>query len=225
MLGFLARTALFSVLSGQELQRVALACQLRSFSKGEDIFRVGAPCEAFYLVVTGQVKLYVLSAAGQEKVIEIFTPGQSFAEAFMFLEKPYIVSSQALCDSVVVEVSKDDIFREIEREPRFAMHMLAGISRRLHALIKDVDGYALRSGMQRLIGYLLRDVQDTAQNGHAAHTIALPASKSTIASRLSLTPEYFSRVLHELEANQLIRIDRRNIHIFDVQKLADYGSQ
>lgn len=225
LLEFLARTPLFSVLPGDELERVANSCRLRSFNKGDDVFRVGAPCEAFYIVASGQVKLYVLSPSGQEKVIEIFSPGHSFAEAFMFLEKPYIVNAQALTDTVLVEVSKRGIFHEIENEPRFALRMLAGISRRLHALIKDVDSYALRSGMQRLIGYLLRDIEVESQIRGGAHTVALPASKSTIASRLSLTPEYFSRVLHELEANQLIRIDRRNIHIFDVQKLADYGSQ
>ena len=46
-----------------------------------------------------------------------------------------------------------------------------------------------------------------------------------MASRLSLTPEYFSKVLHELEAAQLIRIDKRDIHIVDVPRLANYGVQ
>ena len=53
-------------------------------------------------------------------------------------------------------------------------------------------------------------------------TVSLPVSKSTIASRLSLTPEYFSRVLHELEAAKLITVQRRDIHIHDTAKLAGY---
>ncbi len=56
-------------------------------------------------------------------------------------------------------------------------------------------------------------------------TVSLLVSKATIASRLSLTPEYFSRVLHELEAEHLIEIDKREIRILDVQRLAGYGSQ
>jgi CRP-like cAMP-binding protein len=71
---------------------------------------------------------------------------------------------------------------------------------------------------------LLRDVEDEALTTENTVTVSLPASKATIASRLSLTPEYFSRVLHELETNQLIRIDRREIHIPDVKKLACYGA-
>ena len=53
-------------------------------------------------------------------------------------------------------------------------------------------------------------------------TVSLPVSKATIASRLSLTPEYFSRVLHELEAAGLVRIDKRDVHILDVHALAGY---
>lgn len=47
-------------------------------------------------------------------------------------------------------------------------------------------------------------------------------SKATIASRLSLTPEYFSRVLHELESRGLIELDRRDIRIPDARKLSSY---
>jgi len=82
------------------------------------------------------------------------------------------------------------------------------------------------SGVQRLIGYLLRD-GESAQTGvsHSTSlTVNLPASKATIASLLSLTPEYFSRVLHELEAQGLIQIDKREISILDVARLASFGS-
>jgi CRP-like cAMP-binding protein len=103
--------------------------------------------------------------------------------------------------------------------------MLAGISKRLHGLVRDVEGYALHSGMQRLIGYLLRDLVDSRTASAGAVTVSLPVSKATIASRLSLTPEYFSRALHELEAQGLIEIDKRVIRVVDVKRLANYGSQ
>ncbi len=108
---------------------------------------------------------------------------------------------------------------EIAIDSRFALRMLAGISRRLHGLVHDVQGYALHSGLQRVIGYLLRDRDENDSN---SITVSLPVSKGTIASRLSLTPEYFSRVLHELEASGLIQIDKREIRIPDANKLAAY---
>ncbi len=215
---------MFSGLANDELARVSLGCQVRRYAKGDLIFRAGEPCDAFFMVITGRVKLFLLSPAGQEKVVEIISPGQSFAEALVFLDKPYIVSAQVLADAMVVSVSKHGVIREIQQDARFALHMLAGLSKRLHGLIQDVESYALSNGLQRLIGFLLRDVDASTEQAPSTATVSLPASKATIASRLSLTPEYFSRVLHELESAQLITIDRRDIHILDVQKLMAYGT-
>jgi len=219
---YLSVLPLFTDLSPSELERLALGCQLRRLTRGETIFRVGEPCEEFHVTVTGQVKLFAISPAGQEKVIELVGPGNSFAEALMFTGKPYIINAQALTDTLLLTVKKEAVVGEIERDPRFAMRMLAGISRRLHGLVHDVEAYALHSGMQRVIGYLLRDqiVEDCA-TGEVV-TVSLPVSKATIASRLSLTPEYFSRVLHELESAGLVRIDKRDVHILDPKRLAAY---
>ena len=107
-----------------------------------------------------------------------------------------------------------------ERLVALALRMLAGLSRRLHGLVHDVQAYALQSGVQRVIGYLLRghEPEDGASKGEV--TVSLPVSKATVASRLSLTPEYFSRVLRELEDAALIEVDKRDIRILDVERLA-----
>ncbi|MBL8317873.1 MAG: Crp/Fnr family transcriptional regulator [Burkholderiaceae bacterium] len=219
---YLSVLPLFNDLSPDELKRLAEGCQLRRFARGDMVFRVGESCDAFHVTVLGQVKLFALSPSGQEKVIELIGPGQSFAEALMFTGRPYIVSAQALSDAIVLTVGKAAVLAEIAQDPRFALRMLAGISRRLHGLVHDVQAYALHSGAQRVIGYLLRDqaVEDCASG--EVITVSLPVSKATIASRLSLTPEYFSRVLHELEAAGLIEIDKRDIRILDAKRLATH---
>ncbi len=224
MLRYLSVMPLFSSLSDEERHRLAKGCQLKRLARGDMVFRTGETCDAFYVVILGQVKLYVSTPNGQEKVIEIVGPGHSFAEAMMFLEVPYILNVQTLTDTLLLCISKKTVFDEINNDSRFALRMLAGISRRLHGLVQDVESYALHSGVQRLIGYLLRDVEDTQTSHPEAITVALPVSKAIIASRLSLTPEYFSRVLHELEAHGLITVDKRDVRIPDVRQLANYGS-
>lgn len=219
---FLSLVPLFQEMSGEEIGRIEQGCQMRRLARGDMVFRFGEPCEAFHLCVTGQIKLFVLSAAGQEKVIEIISPGQSFAEALMFTDRPYILNAQALSDSLLLSIGKSVVVGEIERDPRFALRMLAGISRRLHGLVRDVEAYALHSGAQRVIGYLLRNRDAEDCTSGEVITVSLPVSKATIASRLSLTPEYFSRVLHELEAAGLIRVDGREIHILEARRLAEH---
>jgi CRP-like cAMP-binding protein len=175
--------------------------------------------------VSGQVKLFAISPAGQEKVIELVGPGHSFAEALMFTDKPYILNAQSLANTLLLTVGKQCMLEEIERDPRFSLRMLAGISRRLHGLVHDIESGALHNGMQRVIGYLLREHSSDDSKAGETFMVSLPVSKATVASRLSLTPEYFSKVLHELEAEGLITIDKRDISIIDVQRLAHYGAQ
>ncbi len=219
---YLSVLPLFNDLSPQELLQVAAGSSLSRLTRGDMVFRVGEPCNEFHVVVTGQVKLFVLSPSGQEKVVELISTGQSFAEAIMFTDRPYFLSAQVLTDAVMLTVSKQAVIDEIARDHRFALRMLGGMSRRLHGLVHDVEAYALHSGLQRVIGYLLRDqLVDGCEAGEVC-TVSLPVSKATIASRLSLTPEYFSRVLHELESRGLIEIDRRDIRIPDTRKLSSY---
>lgn len=240
---YLANLPLFQETTAQELQRLAAGCRLRRFGRGEAIFRVGMPCEEFHVTVMGQVKLFAISPAGQEKVIEIAGPGITFSEALMFTERPYIINAQALSDTLLLSVGKDAVVDEIERDPRFALRLLGGISRRLHGLVHDVQAYSLHSGMQRVIGYLLSSLPEEsartlptleayAGQGCApvsaaarpviALKVSLPVSKATIASLLSITPEYFSRVLRDLETEGLIHIDKRDILIPDAMRLAHY---
>lgn len=218
---YLANLPLFEEIAPADLQRLAQGCRLRNFSRGENIFSVGMPCEEFHVTITGQVKLFALSPSGQEKVIELAGPGISFAEALVFTGKPYIINAQALSESIVLSVDKAAVVREIEDDPRFAMRMLAGISRRLHGLVHDVQAYSLHNGMQRVIDYLLHPLEENPATSSALK-VSLPVSKATIASRLSITPEYFSRVLHELESAGLISVDKREIHIPNAARLASH---
>jgi CRP/FNR family transcriptional regulator, dissimilatory nitrate respiration regulator len=219
---YLARLPLFSDIGDEALQHLAAGSSLRHVERGQMVFHQGDPCEHFHVVTGGQVKLFVVSPSGQEKIVEIIGPGGSFAEALMFLGKPCMVSAQALVDTLLVSVSRRAVMDELGRDHQFALRMLAGLSRRLHGLVHDVQAYALQNGVQRVVGYLLnqREVEDCASG--EAITVSLPVSKSALASRLSLTPEYFSRVLRELEDARLIRVDRRDIHILDARRLAAY---
>ena len=219
---YLSALPLFNDSSPQELKHVAEGCVLRRLARTDMVFRMGDPCDEFHVVVTGQVKLFVLSPSGQEKVVELISAGQSFAEAIMFTNRPYILNAQTLTDTLLLTVGKQAVIAEIARDHRFALRMLAGMARRMHGLVQDVEAYALHSGMRRVIGFLLRDQTLEGCEPSKVRTVSLPVSKATIASLLSLTPEYFSRVLHDLESRGLIEIDRRDIRIMDARRLTAY---
>ena len=218
VLDLLSHAPIFRGVSPEELGRIALGTREVRAARGDTLFRRGDPCEGFHLVAYGQVKLALVTPAGDEKVVEIIGPGHTFGEAVMFADRPYIVTATALADSLMLHVSKKALFAEIDRDPGLARRMLASLSMRQHMLMSDMEAITLHSAAQRVIGYLAR-LEDDAGGGCAT----LPAQKSLVASRLNLTPEYFSRILHELADAGLVRVDGRDIEILDPEGLRRFG--
>ena len=219
---FLANVPLFKELAPDEIDRIAgLTRQVRAL-RAEILFHRGEEVNGFHVIVFGQVKLAFISARGDEKVVDVLGPGQSFGEAVMFMERPHVVTAEALTDSLLLHVQREAVFDELERDPRFARRMIAGLSRRLHQLMGDLETYSLHSGTQRVIGYLLRDSVDAPGN-ETSLEVSLPATKGVIASRLSLTQEHFSRILHELAARGLIEVRGRSILVADVAALRNHS--
>lgn len=220
----LANLPLFKEMGPEEIDRIAQNTRELHVSRGEMVFQRGDPSYGFYAVVHGQLKLAFSSPQGVEKVVHLVGPGKTFGEAVMFMGMPYPVYAQALTDSLLLHISKTTVFEWIERDPVFCRKMLAGLSSRLHSLIGDVEAYSLRSCAQRVIGYLLQHDCDNPGSCKDLH-VNLPASKTVIASRLNISPETFSRVLHDLSAAGLINVKGKDVAILDMDKLRAYGQQ
>ncbi|NLC35528.1 MAG: Crp/Fnr family transcriptional regulator [Alcaligenaceae bacterium] len=204
------RVPLFDQLDDQEIAKITAGTTEQHIRRGEAVFHRGEPCNGFHIMVYGQVKLVAVSPAGAEKVMRLLGPGESFGEALMFLGRPYILSAVALADSMLLTVDKSVLLAELDAHPMLARKMLAGLSKRLHSFVSDVKSYSLHSGTQRVIGYLLQ-----AREMAGGPDIRLEVGKNVIASRLNLTPEHFSRILHDLTVKGLIRVEGRNISILD----------
>jgi CRP-like cAMP-binding protein len=214
----LSQLPLFSALAPGQMQRIAAGVRERRLAKGEMLFQKGDPARGFFVVVSGQIKLALPSAQGNEKVVEIIGARQSFGEAVMFMDRPFPVFAEALVDTRLLHIGKDAVFQLIDTDASFAHRLLAGLSMRLHSLIADVESYTLRSSAQRLIGYLLQHSPHEDEAGNRVE-IRLPTSKHILASRLNLTPETFSRILHELSEAGLIEVQGRNITVPDLRRL------
>jgi CRP-like cAMP-binding protein len=222
---YLASQALFSGMSAAELARIGQACQLKRLYRGDELFHAGQACDGLHLVIDGQVKLFAKAPNGHEKVIEVIGAGGCVAEALMFSDVAHTVHASVLADTDILVVPKQVLVQEIEHNPGLAMRLLTGMSRRLNGLMREIEAVTLHSGAKRVVDYLLCAPPSVGEPSKSVQdvTVSLPASKGTIASLLSVTPEHFSRILHELQAHGLIAVDRRQIRILDAPGLARYA--
>jgi len=214
----LAALPLFSTLSAGELNRIAASARKIQSLKGEILFHKGDPCHGFYLIVSGKVKLLFNSLGGSEKVIEILMPGQSFAESAMFMDQPYPLSAQALSDASFIYITKASVLQALESNAQLARQLITRLSSSLHQLFQNQEFNGMRSGKQRIVDYILRQMTPAAALT-AVPIVILPASKGTIASHLNITAEHFSRILHELVEHELITVYGKKIEILDLAQL------
>ncbi|MBV2234676.1 MAG: Crp/Fnr family transcriptional regulator [Sterolibacterium sp.] len=223
----LARLPLFVELAPEQIAHISANTREKRLQKGEMLFHKGDMPRGFYLVVFGQIKLAFPSSQGNEKVINILGPYQSFGEAAMFMDRPYPVFAESLSDTLLLHIARNAVIDLLEQDSSFARRMLAGLSMRLHTLVQDVESYSLRSTTQRVIGFLLQHGKEEAhgaaeKTGETEITIALTTSKQVIASRLSLTPETLSRVFHDLSNSGLITVQGKQITIHDMHRLRQF---
>lgn len=206
---FLAGVPLFKALDAATLARLAAAMTRRTLKRGETLFRKGDPASGMYVVVYGEIRLLATTPARGPRLTGIVEPGQSFGEPVMFLERPALVEAQASSDALVLHLPKAAVFDEIERNPKFARRMIAGLSQRVERLVHELDRQALGSGSERFIAYLLHHRR--GQPGPLV--VTLPAAKAAIASQLNLTPAHFSRLLRELAQAGLLQVEGRKITV------------
>ncbi|EGV51771.1 transcriptional regulator [Candidatus Endoriftia persephone str. Guaymas] len=210
----LRQTYLFARLDDDQFQQVTEFSRTIKLNDGQMLFQAGDAADRFFLVTTGQIKLYRLAMNGNEKVIEIISPGHTFAEALMFLESPgFPVNATAMGTTELVTIDNAQFLTMLRGSVDTCFRLMADMSQRLKLLIKEIDDLTLQSATGRVAGFLWGKWDAVGAN------IELEAPKGVLASRLSVKPETFSRILHNFSEQNLIKVKGGSITVLDPEGL------
>jgi CRP/FNR family transcriptional regulator len=214
----LAKTSLFADLTEAELTFLAQRAAFRRYAPGELIFSEGEPCPGLFVIEAGAVKIFKTSSGGREQVLAIDGPGQSIAEVPVFDGGPYPASAQAVQDSVLVFVSKQDFQSLCVSYPKVALKMLRVVGRRLRSLVAIIEELSFTTVRSRLASLLLR-LARTGKKTSAGIEITLPVSNQELAAQIGTVRELVSRNLSRLQAAGLIRLEGRKVLIPNLETL------
>jgi CRP/FNR family transcriptional regulator, dissimilatory nitrate respiration regulator len=216
---FLSRAPLF-VAMGPELARSTVQKHTpRFYERGEEIFCEGEAADSFFFLIEGWVKVFRRGDEG-EQVVAIFSAGDTFGEAAMFVGGHYPVSAQAVSPARVLQIDGAALRRVLLENPQVAFSMLASFSDHLKHLVAQIDRLKARSDAERIADFLLAQTKETS----GAVTIALPYEKPLIASRLGMKPETFSRALVRLRDHG-VKVCRDDVLINDVGALSRFAAR
>ena len=204
-------TSLFEGLSEEEIEVVSRLIFEKKFGKGETIFFEGDEADGFYIVSSGQIKVFKMNPMGKEHILHIFGPGEPVGEVPVFSKQPFPANAEAIIKSSTLFFPRRDFVALIEKNPSIALNMLAVLSRRLRQFATQIENLSLKEVPARLAGYLLYIAKEQ-DNGDV---VKLPVSKGQLASLLGTIPETLSRIFARMSDEGLIEVEGRLITILD----------
>jgi CRP-like cAMP-binding protein len=212
---FLSNTFLFASFTEKEIDLLLASTSLKKVGRGEQIFSEGIDATAFFIVVSGKIKIYKLSPDGKEYTLHIHGPGDLIAEAAIFDSMVYPASCMALEDTTLVRMSRKEFLNLIKEHPELSLKMMSGYSKRLRQFVAKIEELSLKDIKSRLAGYLIEN--SSIENGVAI--CHLSYSKKELSSLLGTIPETLSRALAFLKQKKLIIEKDNTIIIPDPEKL------
>lgn len=202
----------FMSVTPDRMARLQAMGRLRSFKKGDFIFRQGDPCPGVFILGSGLVRIFKTAPNGKEHVLHLVSPGGTFAEVAAIGGFDCPAFAEALDDSLCVLLPTADFNRALHDDHPLALQLLLSMAGWVKHLVGLVEDISLRDAAGRLARYLLATADPRG-------TVVLPSLKRHLASHLNLTSETLSRTLRRLTEADLIAIDNDTIQIKDRSSL------
>lgn len=210
------KISLFSSLSEEELSEYLSEDRMyvRHYIPGNIIAFAEDPIDSLYCLTIGECRGEMPDFSGRSFTVETITAPNTIASAFLFAtENRFPVNVLAVTTCEIVLIPRDFIFMITLQKPEFIRMIIRDITDRTVFLAQKIQMLSFRTIRQKLVRYLL-----SLRKNHALN-VRVPISREAMADLFNVERPSVSRVLSELQREGLIRVDRRDIELKNLQKL------
>lgn len=208
--------ALFANMDRANFEALMRGAYVQNFPPRIDLIHEGDTPDFLHVVVSGSVDLFS-SWNGRETSLATVRPVSTFILAATIRDAPYLMSGRTLEKSRIVLLPSEDVRRVFDSDGVFARAIVAELSQCYRAVVKNTKDLKLRTSLERLANYLLR------QQGRAgSDEFDLTMEKRRLASFLGMTPENLSRAFKGLEPYG-VRVVGNRIKITDSEDLTHFA--
>ena len=199
---------LFANVDEQDLERIAAASVVRTFNKNSIVITEGDTSSSLYLIMDGEVKIFVSDEDGKTNIINRLGPGEYFGELSLIDEGPRSASVEAVTRCKISILSRKYFVDYIEQHPRVAVSLLKGMGQRLRKTTDHAKNLALMDVFGRIASVLLQAAEE--EDGR----LITPAlTQQDIADEVGSSREMVSRILKDLRAGNYISMEGKRVVI------------
>lgn len=207
-------------LSLLDQKRIEQRLVRKKYSKGEMIYSPLSSTNRVYFVMSGRVKVGVISPAGKELTVEILGPGDVFGK-LPGSEDEDRTFAQAVVDSELVSLEESDFSATISRYPEicsFFVNLISEKKEMVQSRLEDIVFLDVKGRIAKIV-LELAEKEGALEQGKKEAVFDIGITHKDIASMAATSRETATAVLSSLRKNHILEIERGKVRIYDIDKL------
>lgn len=218
-LSLIKNLQLFNKATKEDLEEILKHSHIKKVAKDTPLFWEGDKALEFQIILEGWVKLFNIDDSGCESVVKIIGSDNVVDSNSVFLNTAHLLNAQTIEDCRILSISTQFITSYIKTNLNLANNILLSLAQQNQDLSHQSGIISSRSSEEK-VGWFLLDslLEDGEKNSQGK----LPYDKMSIAAKLQMTPETFSRSLKLFKKNNNIQIDKNSITLLNPSALCEY---
>ena len=215
------RDSLLAALPEDSIQKVLALGKPRRFVKGEALFQQGDAGDSAYLILSGAVKISIVSAAGREIVFAYLSVGDLVGDISILDERPRTATATAAEAVNAMTIRGADLHRQMADNPDLARAVIRFLCARLRATNQLLESDRSFETGPRLARGILRLLREHGQGGEDAERIDFAINQADLGAFVSLSRENVNRQLKDWSRAGLLEVKAGKIIVKDREALED----
>jgi CRP-like cAMP-binding protein len=217
----LRRCALFAQVDDQILALCASSLRIRRYRKNETIFHQGDPGDSLYIIESGSVKIVLPSPEGEEgAIIATLARADFFGELALLDGAPHSATAVAIEPTEALVLRRDRFEELVETEPELRKALFAALVTELRRLTGHVEELHFLDLPGRLASRIVRLARESQPDATVDIRLDWPFTQSDLAAMIGGTRQTVNRLLADMTAQDLVRLERDTLIIPDLDRLA-----
>jgi CRP-like cAMP-binding protein len=216
---YIKRSDIFSVMSHEEMERLAGLSTMCEFKKGATVYLLDEPSEHVYLLKEGTIKISRIGQDGQEIILDFIAPGEIFGEMSLLGEDSRSTMAQAAENSLICSIKKSDFFNFFSAHNDLAFKVLKLVGLKRIEIETRLEELAYCSVSERIASLLNRMAKRHGIKDDGGIKIRPRLTHRDIAFLVGASRETVTDQLNQLKAQGFIDTSFMSITIRDPDAL------
>jgi CRP-like cAMP-binding protein len=215
----LRRCPLFAPCPEGVLADVGRRLRHRHFRRNEVIFHQGDPGDALHVITAGSVKIVLPSPEGEEAIIATLRTGDFFGELSLLDGEPRSATAVAVEATETLSLPRNVFHELLDAHPELRDALFAALTQLLRRLTHHVEELHFLDLAGRLAARLAQLARQAAPRGDGPIELDWPYTQSDLAAMIGGTRQSVNRLLADLIADGLVRLEHERLVVTDVHAL------